>query len=350
MPASISPERFESYYQRRNTTPLVGFMVGSYYPLKRYRGAAGLPNGPFRPSDLDIDAFMPDYDRLHALHARCPGDMVYGASAFWGVPWLEAALGCQVEADHLTGSSRSHIPSGEEWPTIPKFSRQNPWVARNLDMMRAIALQARGRYPMGASLMRGISDLLSALLGLDRTIYGMLDDPAKIDALCEQLVDFWIAFGRAQLEEAVPYQDGYGSFAYYLWAPGHCIWLQEDAAALLSPELYERFILPHDRRIAAAFPYCLMHLHPARYLPYRPLLDSELAVIEIHIDKGGPTARDLLPVYREVLGKKPLLVWGDVTRDDVRTLVDELPPEGLGLQIVVDSPEEAWSIYREFWG
>ena len=350
MPDTISRERFESYYQRRNTTPLVGFLVGSYYPLKRYRGADTLPNGPFRPSDLDVDAFLPDYDRLHALHAQCPGDMVFGASAFWGVPWLEAALGCEVEADHLTGSSRSHIPPGEGWPTIPEFSHENPWVARNLDMLRAIAPQARGRYPMGVSLMRGISDLLSALLGLDRTIYGMLDAPAEIDALCERLADFWIAFGQAQLDEVVPFHGGYGSFGYYLWAPDRCIWLQEDAAALLSPELYERFSLPHDRRIASAFPYCLMHLHPARYIPYRPLLDSELAVIEIHIDKGGPTARDLLPVYREVLAHKPLLVWGDITRDDVQTLVDELPPEGLGLQIVVESPEEAWSIYREFWG
>ena len=274
--------------------------------------------------------------------------MVFGASAFWGVPWMEAALGCEVEADHLTGSSRSHPLATTDWPTVPTFSSDNPWVARNLEMLRAIAPQARGRYPMGASLMRGISDLLSALLGLDRTIFGMLDAPTQIDALAEGIADFWIAFGQAQLDEVVPYADGYGSFGYYLWAPGRCIWLQEDAAALLSPELYERFILPHDRRIAAAFPYCLMHLHPARYIPYRPLLDSELAVIEIHIDKGGPSARDLLPVYREVLQAKPLLVWGDLSPDDVRTLVEELPPEGLALQVVVDSPDEAWAIYDAY--
>jgi hypothetical protein len=349
MPATVDPNRFKTFYERRNITPLVGFLLGGYYPLQRYQGAATLPSGVFTPQDLDPAAYLADDERLFALHAACPGDMVYGASAFWGVPWMEAALGCPVEADHLTGSSRSHTVAGNGWPTLPSYSADNPWVARCLQMMRAIAPRAAGRYPMAVSLMRGVADVLNALVGLDRLIYGMLDEPRQIEALAEQIADFWIAFGQAQLDAAVPFQGGYGSFGYYLWAPDRLIWLQEDAAALLSPALYERFILPHDRRIATAFPYCLMHLHPARYIPYRPLLDSELAAIELHIDKGGPSARELLPVYREILAHKPLLVWGDLGEDDIRTLLTELPPEGLALQIVVDSPDEAERLFQRYF-
>ena len=349
MPATVDPARFRRYYQRRNTTPLVGFLVGGYYPLRRYVAAKTLPAGVYEPEGLLAERFLPDCERLHAWHAACPGDLVWGASAFWGVPWMEAALGCQVEADHVTGSSRSHTIPGDDWPSIPQFSPENPWVARCLQMIRAIAPHAEGRYPMGVSLMRGVSDILNALLGLERVIYGMLDAARRIDELAERITDFWIAFGQAQLSAMPTFAGGYGSFAYYLWAPGPCIWLQEDAAALLSPALYERFILPHDRRIAQAFDYCFMHLHPARYIPYQPLLDSELAAIELHVDKGGPTARELLPVYREILAHKPLMIWGDLSAEDIRTILDQLPPEGLALQIVVESPAEAHELYDRYF-
>lgn len=343
MPTPLPPhyKQMQEFLERQNDKPLLGFFVGSYYPLHRYQGAATLPKGLLAPQDIDIPAYLPDYDRLYATHAACPGDLLWAATAFWGVPWLEAAIGCGVEADPVTGSCRSHPPESESWPIVPQFSPANPWVARCLEMLQAVGEHAAGRYPLGATLMRGVSDLLSALLGLDRLIYAMLDDPARVHALAEAITEFWIAFGHAQLDAAPTFAGGYGSFFYNLWAPGRCLWLQEDAAALLSPALYEEFILPYDRRIASAFDYTFIHFHPARYIPYQPLLDSDLAVIELHIDKGGPRARQLLPVYREIQARKPLYVWGDITPDDLDVLLHELDPRGLAIEPVVETAEEA---------
>lgn len=350
MTVQIDRERVDSFLQCRNTTPLVGFCVDTYYPLHRFRGASTLPKGLYGPDDLYIDAYMADYDRIYQQHAACPGDLVWSASAFWGVPWMEAAVGCSVEADHTTGSSRSHPVAADAWPTIPEYSPDIPWVARCLEMVRAVSDHAAGRYPVGVSLMRGVSDVLAALLGLDRTIFTMLDRPARIHELAERITNFWIAFGHAQLDASPRYEEGYGSFLYNLWAPGRCIWLQEDAAALLSPPLFKEFILPYDRRIAEAFDYCFLHMHPARYIPHQPLLDSELAVLELHIDAGGPSAHDLLPVYREILAQKPLLVWGDIGQEDLAVFANDLAPKGLALQIAVDTPEQAEVLYTRYFG
>jgi hypothetical protein len=343
---AFGQRRLQAYFERHNTHPLVGFFVGSYYPLHRYRAATTLPEGAFEPSDIHIDAYLADYDRLHTLHAACRSDLPWTATAFWGVPWLEAALGCRVEASHCTGSSRSRRLEGDGWPKVPQFSLDNPWVACCMEMLRAIAAHAAGRYPLGATLMRGVSDLLSALLGSDRMIYAMLDDPVRVHTLAEQITEFWIAFGHAQLDAIPSFAGGYGSFFYNLWAPGRCLWLQEDAAALLSPKLFEEFILPYDRHIAAAFEYTFVHLHPARYTPYRLLLDSDLSVIELHIDKSGPSVWELLPIYREVLACKPLYVWGDISEDGLGTLLNELDPAGLAIGIVVESPFQARALYE----
>ena len=56
MPAGSAPHfpieervaRFQRFYQRANERPLLGFFVGSDYPLRRYRGSDSLPSA--RPS------------------------------------------------------------------------------------------------------------------------------------------------------------------------------------------------------------------------------------------------------------------------------------------------------------
>ena len=156
-----------AFYQQSNTAPLIGFFVGEYFPLRQYRAAAALPQGPFGVADVAIEPYLADYERLYALQAACPGDLPYTATAFPGIPWMEAALGCPVVADHDTGSCRSLPAVGPgEWPTLPAFSPDNPWVDLCLRMTRALAAQAGGRYPLGTTLMRGVCDVLGALLGL----------------------------------------------------------------------------------------------------------------------------------------------------------------------------------------
>jgi hypothetical protein len=150
------------YYRRENTVPLVGFFVGEYFPLRQYRAAAALPQGLFTAADVAIEPYLADYARLVALQGACPGNVRYSPTVFTGIPWMEAALGCAVVADHETGSCRSLPAVGTgEWPVIREFSPDNPWVDLCLRMTRALAAQAGGRLPLGTTLMRGVCDVLA---------------------------------------------------------------------------------------------------------------------------------------------------------------------------------------------
>ncbi|MFO7698075.1 MAG: uroporphyrinogen decarboxylase family protein [Anaerolineae bacterium] len=335
-----------AYYRRENTVPLIGFFVGEYFPLRQHRAAAALPQGLFTATDVAIEPYLTDHERLAALQAACPGNIPYSATVFTGIPWMEAALGCPVVADHETGSCRSLPAVGAgAWPVIPPFSPDNPWVDLCLRMTRSLAAQAGGRTPLGTTLMRGVCDVLGALLGLERLVFEMVDHPERVHALAAQVAEYWIAFAQAQLEAMPLFQGGTGSL-YGLWAPGRAVTLQEDNAALLSPRLYQEFIFPHDAAIAAAFDTSVFHLHPARYIPYRPLLDSPVSVVELHIDRGGPTARELLSVYREILAARPLMVWGDISEADMDVLLHEIGPEGVAIVPVVATVEGAWRMWE----
>lgn len=332
-------ERLARWFRCENERPLLGFSLGSYYPLKRYaRAAAALPDGLIAPEDIRVSEFLEDTERLYVLHEQAGGDLLFSAAPFWGVPWVEAALGCGVRADRQAGSMRAVRPPA--FHCIPSFSERGAWFAKMLEFIPALHAQSAGRYPVGLTLMRGVSDLLAAVYGAEDFVLRLHDDPAGMRSVIDALAEFWIEFARCLLRHLESFHGGTGAFLYGAWIPGETVWLQEDAVALLSPKLYREFILPADARIAAAFEHTAVHLHPTRFMPYRELIGAGVDVIEMHIDHDGPRAEALMPHYRAVLESRPLLVWGDVTEEDLYVLRG-LPHRGLAICAVVEGMEDA---------
>src|SRR5205085_8538754 len=134
--------RMAQWFQRANERPLLGFTLGSYYPLHRYRnGVLRLPHGRVLPEDIFVKDYLEDTERLYELHEQAGGDFIFCAAPFLGLPWLEASLGCGVIADHITGSTRS-IPPPSFDSEIPDFSEVNPWVEKMLEFIPALENQS----------------------------------------------------------------------------------------------------------------------------------------------------------------------------------------------------------------
>ena len=345
-------ERFRRFLEGRCTGgPLMGFFFESYYPLRRYRAARRLPPGEYRPDVLAVEEFAADYERLYALHEAHAGDFLWTGSAFWGVPWVEALAGCAVVADQGTGSCRSlpreDVRSADD---IPCFDTANTWAAKALEFVDALVRWSAGRYPLGTTLMRGMADALSALHGNPDFIFRLLDDPAGQWSIIDRVARIWTAFAEAQLERIPAFCGGVGAFFYNCWLPGRGVALQDDAVALLSPELYRELILPAQRRIIGAFDSCLYHMHPSSFMPIRELCETDISVLELHVDVGGPGVRDLLPAYLQIQERKPLLIWGELQMDDVKYLVQKLDRRSLALNIVVPDEERAEEMWRRFGG
>ena len=148
-----------------------------------------------------------------------------------------------------------------------------------------------------------------------------------------------------QIERIPEYHGGIGSFYYNAWAPKGTIWHQEDAAALLSPALFEQFIKPFDDEIVAAFDGCIMHQHSTGYVPVEHYLEMDFTALELHIDNGGPSAEALFDTHRMILEKKPLIIWGDIPERDLDWIFSKLPAQGLAVITVVESPQQAEAIW-----
>jgi hypothetical protein len=350
IPEAERIERTKAFYAMNNSRgPLLGFFTDTYYPLKRYRTEPHLPPGRYRAEDLVVSNFLEQYERLYREYEDLGGELLWSAAAFWGVPWLEAIAGCPVFADYGTGSSRSKPPaSPPRAENIPELSIDDPWVAKAREFLSALGQRSAGRFPLATTLMRGIADLMAALYGSPHFIYRLLDEPAESLEMADRIVRLWIDFAESQLELIPPFHGGVGSFYYNLWMPGRGVWLQEDAAALLSPELFELYVLPGISAIAGHFDSSIIHLHPSDFVPVDFLVETELTAIELHIDYGGPRAEELHPYYRKIQSRKPLIIWGDLTREDLEFVARALDPQALALIPVVKNKSEADAIWQRF--
>ena len=215
-----------------------------------------------------------------------------------------------------------------------------------VEFLDRLAERGRGRWPIGTTRMRGIADLLSALYGGTEFILAMLERPGEVKLVCRKLADFWIAFGKLQLARIPLFHGGIGSFCYNLWAPAGTVWHQEDAAALLSPALYDEFIREHDDRIARAFDGCIMHQHPTKFVPTDFYLRMNFLALELHLDEAGPRAEALHAAHLKILARQPLIIWGNLSEPDLDWLFRKLPAAGLAIITVVPSPERAGEIWR----
>ena len=349
-------ELFKQFYSKENRRPLFGFFHGSEYPMHRYNAAKTIPEkAELTPDHFRVEPFLDDFERLFDIHEKCGGDFIWSASAFWGIPWLEAILGCEILLnDYKSGSIHAEKPTffcGPE--SIPIYREDNPWVLKAGEFIEKAAEKSMGRWPVGSTRMRGIADLLALLYGDTELIFAMIEKPDEVTATAGKLTDLWIKFGKFQMDIIPAYHGGIGSFYYNAWVPEGTIWHQEDATALLSPELYEQFIKPFDEQIIAAFDHCIMHQHTVGYTPYKHYVNMGFDALEIHIDAGGPSAEQLLNIHKEILSKKPMIIWGDIPETDLDWIFSKLPSEGLAVITVVNTPDRAaylWDRYCGFYG
>jgi hypothetical protein len=75
-----------------------------------------------------------------------------------------------------------------------------------------------------------------------------------------------------------------------------------------------------------------------------PILEHDnLAAIQISLDTpAGPSVPNLMPVFKQVLENKPLIISGPCTLADFQLMVEELSPVGLCIvPRFEDNPEEA---------
>ncbi|MBT8361456.1 MAG: hypothetical protein KJO32_10915, partial [Deltaproteobacteria bacterium] len=74
---------------------------------------------------------------------------------------------------------------------------------------------------------------------------------------------------------------------------------------------------------------------PSSFFIVDELLEmDELKVIQVNKDVGGPSVSEMMALFKKIVKTKNLIIWGDLTEEDLALIQDQLPSKGVYLHII----------------
>lgn len=126
------------------------------------------------------------------------------------------------------------------------FDRQGKWWQWTLETTRRLVERSANqtRFLVAMPDLIENADTLAALLGTESLLYYMMDAPDDVLRLQEQLLPLWYeAFDG--IYDLIKTPDAAMAFmAFDIWAPGRLAKLQCDYSAMISPAMFEKFVVP----------------------------------------------------------------------------------------------------------
>ena len=209
-------------------------------------------------------------------------------------------------------------------------------------------------YKLHKSMMNFVD---TALQDADIVLYvtDIYDNPDKILKAAE-IIDFAWMKCYSNLREIIKASGQIGHGAWLgLWCETSYYPLQCDFAAMISPDDFERFVMPSMIRTCNFLDHSVFHLDgPDCIVHLDHLLSlSRLDGIQwVPGDGSSPVWDDIwFPLYEKIqAADKNLVINGVNTTDNVLKLCKNLSSKGLFITISLDSTEEACELIKEVKG
>jgi len=334
--------------KEKTSNPLVSFRVGNYFFATHYKAAEKLlaKGIPVTPDMVDVDSFLEDYER-HFREASALGQSgFWTAEPYTGIPWMEAFWGCEIISREESFMAQPFVKEPRDLEKL-SFSMENPWVSKYFEFIKKLNDLSRGRFPVGAPIMRGQGDTAGAIMGQTELIYALCEEPELIRKTLRKIADSFLALYSEMHRLNKPFNNGSSMGFYHIWCPGEHLWFQDDFGALLSPELYREFFLENERYVCEKYQYTLMHLHSSSFHLLDDILCNEkLRALEINKDVGGLPVNQMLPYFRKVLDKERcLVIWGDLSEEDILLISENIPLKGVFFVVISPNFDSAKKTY-----
>ena len=345
---SVKIDKYRDFWNRQEATrPLAGFFFAGWFPLGEFAACKAWGSANYlTPDMIDPQAFMDDHVRMLREGETIDDDAIRGACpAQVAIPWLPGILGCKMRIlpENVMGEEQRLSWNGS---LQVRLDQDNPWFQKYTEFAAALVRTSNGNFPVSHGPEIGPTDLHAVLRGHTASILDMTDEPEKSAELLWRVAEIFREITE-EIRRRVPlFHGGHFDAQYSLWAPGPIIRMQEDATAVYSPTLYRKFVQPVDRMLAGHFANSFVHLHSTSMFLLDAFLEiEEIQCFQVNNDSVGPPVAEMVPYFQRIQdAKKPLLIRGSFSTEDVRLLMDSLEPSGLFLNIMVNDMQEVESL------
>lgn len=218
------------------------------------------------------------------------------------------------------------------------------WWRTTMDLTEEASSRAEGRYFCGITDLNSVFDILCHLRGTQRVLYDMMDTPDKVKQVTGRINRIWLDTADNLLDIVTSRQEG-SAWWMNIWCPGRGTDVQCDFSAMLSPEMFEEFVIPHLVEEIRNAEHTIFHLDGPGQLPHLELLLDipELDGIQWIPGAGNPGTGSprWFPMYRRILEKGKRLVIQGMDRGDVQGVLDNISGRGVLIETTCDSEQQA---------
>lgn len=213
------------------------------------------------------------------------------------------------------------------------YDPDNLWWLRIQELTRAAVKAWEGEVQVSHTDLGGNLDIIASFRTTQNLLYDLYDAPEEIDRLVREVTQLWLRY-YDELDGIIrPTCRGTTPWAP-IWSEGRTYMLQCDFAYMISPEMFERFVVPDLTTCCAHLDHGFYHLDGAGQIPHLDLLMQirGLHGIQWIPGDGAPPPEEWLGLLERIIaGGKLCQLF--VTAEGARTIVKNLGGKGFLLHI-----------------
>ena len=310
-------------------------------PLPSYPPYQYMSNYPLdMPANVLLDRYEP---LLHATHFY--GDAFPNLWINFGSGIMAGFLGSLVHSVSDPSETVWFSSPGETSlvDLEPGYQSENPWWSRVQAVTAAAVKRWGGQVAVGHTDIGGNLDVLASFRTTQTLLFDLIEQPDEVDRLCARITELWVRY-YDELDALIrPACRGTTCWTP-LWSTGKTYMMQSDFAYMISPDMFERFVVSDLTACCETLDHGFYHLDgKGQIIHLDHLLSiSRLRGIQWIPGDGQPPPDQWLPLLKRIrdAGK---LCQVYVTAEGAHTIVKELGGRGFALYVLtfIDSPEEA---------
>lgn len=195
-------------------------------------------------------------------------------------------------------------------------------------------------------------DTISSLFGNRELLLALVDHPEKVHEFQRAILPLYLEYHK-RLYEIIKDDIGGSAFcAFNIYGKGRIAKLQCDFSAMISPRMFEEFLVPYMEPQCQELDHTVYHWDGTCALQHeKPLLYSipSLQAIQWTPGAGQPSVGDPVwyPLHHRIKAAGKSMLMLGVAPQHVQPMVEEFGPEGLNIITWVSSPEEADELVRQ---
>ncbi len=281
----------------------------------------------------------PDFDKLVNAQIENTKKFEYLGVSYPALPHLWGGRGTPMTMAAYIGGKvifREETcwiePFVKNWKDMKiNFNKENFWINMSKKLIEKQIEKYNGEFLIWNSDLGDALTCFSLIRGVENLLIDIIEIPEIIIEKIDEFVNAWIETHNYFFniyKEKIP-----GDASWLLWAPGKTYACQCDFSTMISPKLFEKFVVYELEKIKDYLEYIVWHLDGPDEIKHIDILLSLPYIKAIQIVPGAgkpPCASSLwLPVIEKILKKgKNVIVYAS-NKEEFMTLIKNFPSTNL---------------------